>query len=100
MHYKDGTPAKLGDIIKHDSGAVGIVIGGMIGNDFCSTAVVAFKPAATPTGHYSQPAAGFIAELKNEAGESIATGAVRTVLEPAWQTREMVKIGHVDIGHG
>lgn len=99
MHYKDGTPATLGDIIQHDSGAVGIVIGGQIGNDYCSTSVVIFRPARTPDGHYAQPGAGYVGELRTQEGKTVATAAVRVTLNEGMQTREMVKIGHVDLGH-
>lgn len=100
MHYKDGTPATLGDIVQHDSGAVGIVIGGQIGNDYCSTSIVAFKPARTPPGHYCEPAQGYVGELRNEKNETVATAAVRVKLEPSWCTKDCIKIGHVDLGHG
>lgn len=100
MHYKDGTPAKLGDIVKHDSGAVGIVIGGTIGSDYCTTSIVVFKPARTPAGQYCEPFAGFIGELRDEKGATVATAGVRVKLEPCMQTRECVRIDHVDIGHG
>lgn len=95
MHYKDGTPAKLGDIVKHDSGNVGIVIGGQIGNDYCSTQVV------TVSSVMGQPGcSAFVGNLKDAAGQVVAQAAVRVALEPYMQTRECVKIGHVDIGHG
>ena len=96
MHYKDGTPAKLGDIVQHDSGTVGIVIGGQIGNDYCSTQVVTFKPTLTERGGCS----AFVGNLRDTDGKPIAQGSVRVALDSYMQTREMVKIGHVDIGHG
>ncbi len=95
MHYKDGTPATLGDIIQHDSGSVGIVIGGQIGNDYCSTQVVTFTPALNQQG-----CSAFVGALRDVDNKHVATGAVRVSLEPYMQTRECVKIGHVDIGHG
>lgn len=99
MHYKDGTPATLGDIIQHDSGAVGIVIGGQIGNDFCSTQVVKFEPAAAGWGGIG---AGFVGKLRDQtdANKVIARAAVAVTFDSAVQTRECLKIGHVDIGHG
>ena len=98
MHYKDGTEAKLGDIIQHDNGSIGILIGGVIGNDYCSSHVVSFQPVKGPYG----PAIGqgYIGQLCNEKYEVLKTGAVVVKLETAAQTREHIKIGHVDIGHG
>ncbi len=95
MHYKDGTPAKLGDIIQHDSGSVGIVIGGQIGNDTCATQVVTFTSAATQSG-----CSAFVGNLRDAEGGLVAQASVRVSLEPYMQTRECLKIGHVDIGHG
>lgn len=97
MHYKDGTPAKLGDIVKHDSGAVGIVIGGTIGSDYCSTSVVKFSPVG---GQYPQPGPGFVGYLRDAMGKVEAVGAVAVALDSCMQTRECLKIDHVDIGHG
>ena len=100
MHYKDGTPATLGDIVQHDSGSVGIVIGGIIGNDYCSTSVVAFKPARTPDNHFSEPYSGFVGELRDEKGVTVSTAGVRVKRESSLCTKDCIKIGHVDIGHG
>lgn len=97
MHYKDGTPAKLGDIVKHDSGAVGIVIGGTIGSDYCSTQVVKFTPANLPCNN---GAPGFVGALKDSTGKVEAVAGVAVTLDSCMQTRECVKIAHVDIGHG
>lgn len=100
MHYKDGTPATLGDIVKHDSGDVGIVIGGQIGNDYCSTQVVKFV-GVKPAGGYPQPqGAGFIGQLRDENQQFVATASVVVQHDLCVQTRECLKIGHVDIGHG
>jgi len=98
MHYKDGTPAKLGDIFKHDTGHVGIIIGGQIGSDYCSTHAVTFRDVNAPD--WSGPGAGYLGTLRDDAQNVVAHGAVKVVVEQAMQTREMVKIGHVDIGHG
>ena len=101
MHYKDGTPAKLGDIIQRDDGAVGIIIGGQIGNDYCSTQSVVFKPAKTNgqyTGYATGP--GYIGALVDEKGALVERAAVAVELAPCTQTRECLKIGHVDIGNG
>jgi len=95
MHYKDGTPATLGDIVQHDSGAVGIVIGGQIGNDFCSTQVVKFESTTHLKG-----CSAFVGSLSDTDGKVVKTAAVRVSLESYMQTRECLKIGHVDIGHG
>ncbi len=100
MHYKDGTEAKLGDIIQHDDGDIGIVIGGTIGSDYCSTQVVKFT-GKKRDGHFDQPGGpGFIGHLKDADGKVVSTAGVHVALHNAMQTREMVKIGHMDIGHG
>lgn len=101
MHYKDGTPAKLGDIIQRDDGAVGIIIGGKIGDDYCSTSAVVFKPAKA-AGTYPMYAtgAGYLGVLLDEKGQLVAHAAVAVELAPGIQTRECLKIGHVDIGNG
>jgi hypothetical protein len=95
MHYKDGTPAKLGDIIQHDTGKVGVLIGGQVGNDFCATSALWFN---SPSG--ALQGAAFVGVLRNEQGVSIASASVVTTFDTYTQTRECVKIGHVDIGHG
>jgi hypothetical protein len=95
MHYKDGTPAILGDIVQSDAGLVGIVIGGTIGSDFCSTQIVAFESAEKQYG-----CSAFVGVLRKEGGKPVATGSVKVALHNSVQTRECVKIGHVDIGHG
>lgn len=97
MHYKDGTPAKLGDIVQHDSGSVGIVIGGTIGSDYCSTNVVKFQPSTTP---YTPAGPGFVGLLREQDGKLVAVSGVVVALDPCMQTRECLKIAHVDIGHG
>lgn len=97
MHYKDGTPAILGDIIQHDDGHVGIVIGGTEGSDFYSTNVVKFQ---APKAKWVQPGVGYVGFLRDSAGAVKAVGSVAVSLDSAMQTREMVKIGHIDIGHG
>lgn len=97
MHYKDGTPATLGDIVQHDSGAVGIVIGGTIGSDYCSTQVVKFSPAKDPQAA-GRP--GFVGTLKDAEGKFVSVAGVGVTLDSYVQTRECLKIGHVDIGHG
>ena len=97
MHYKDGTPAKLGDIVQHDSGHVGIVIGGTIGSDYCSTHVVRFQSIAAK---YPSGGAGFVGTLRESDGKLVAVAGVAVTLDQSTQTRECVKIGHVDIGHG
>lgn len=98
MHYKDGTEVKLGDIIQHDAGHVGIVIGGQIGNDYCSTQVVVFKSVTPVFNAAGGP--GYIGVLRDKDQKLQAIAGVTVVLEYAMQTREMMKIGHVDIGHG
>lgn len=97
MHYKDGTPANLGDVVQNDNGAIGIVIGGTIGSDYCSTQVVKFEPSNTAYGGIGP---GFIGVLRDEKGVVQARAAVAVSLDAATQTRECLKIGHVDIGHG
>ena len=72
MHYKDSTPAALGDIIQHDSGIVGILIGGTLGNDYCSSHAVWFKPPGHP--HYPSSGAGFVGALKDDKGALLKTG--------------------------
>ena len=93
MHYKDGTSVKLGDIAKHDNGSVGIIIGGQIGSDYCTTHFVAFKQA--PDWGVGQ---GYIGALRNTEGKIIDRAAVAVVADGGAQTREMVKIGHVALG--
>lgn len=104
MHYKDGTPATLGDIIQHDSGFVGVVIGGTIGSDFCSTHVVKLSPvrnAADPKQTWGMAGGpGFVGTLRENTGELKAVAAVAVSLDQSVQTRECLKIGHIDIGHG
>jgi hypothetical protein len=95
MHYKDGTPVNLGDIAQHDNGSVGIVIGGQVGSDYCTTHFVAFKRAADYGISF-----GHAGALRGTDGKVIATAHVAVVADGSAQTREMVKIGHVDIGHG
>lgn len=92
MHYKDGTPAELGDIVQHDSGAVGIVIGGTIGSDYCSTQVVKFEPAVKQFG-----CSAYVGTLRDTDGKIVGNASVRTSLDPHMQTRECLKIGHVDL---
>lgn len=94
MHYKDGTPVKLGDIAKHDNGSTGIIIGGQIGNDTCATQFVAFRKHAD-----SGAAAGYVGALRSIDGKVIAHASVAVEVNGYAQTREMIKIGHVDIGH-
>ena len=98
MHYKDGTPAKLGDIVQHDSGHVGIVIGGTIGSDFCTTHVVKFQTVAK--GAWPSGGPGFIGTLRQQDGTVEAVAGVAVQLDQSMQTRECLKIAHVDIGHG
>ncbi len=98
MHYKDGTPATLGDIVQIDDGSTGIIIGGQIGNDYCSTQVVRFRPAKNAYGHAI--GAGFIGVLTDQEHKEVARASVVVEHSSCVQTREMVKIGHVDIGHG
>ncbi len=95
MHYKDGTPAKLGDIVQHDTGAVGIVIGGTIGSDYCSTQVVMFR-GKKQLGHWGG-GPGFVGLLRDEKQAPVGGASVVAQLEPAVQTRECLKIGHVDL---
>lgn len=95
MHYKNGEEVKLGDIAQHDSGSVGIVIGGTIGSDYCSTHVVKFDSAI---GGYCGSA--YVGTLHDAAGKVLSTASVRVSADSHMQTREMIKIGHVDIGHG
>lgn len=97
MHYKDGTPAKLGDIVLNDSGDVGCVIGGTIGSDTCSTQVVKFESAVKRWGGAGP---GFAGVLRNQDGTVAARASVAVTFDSAMQTRECLKIGHVDIGHG
>jgi hypothetical protein len=95
MHYKDGTPVTLGDIAQHDNGSVGIVIGGQIGSDHCSTHFVSFHKHAQQGA-----AAGYVGALRDGTGKVVTHAAVAVVADGYAQTREMVKLGHVDIGHG
>lgn len=99
MHYKDGTPALLGDIVKHDSGSVGIVIGGLIGSDSCSTQVVMFKSPANSNA-WDSAGAGFVGALKEINNVVKSLGAVRVSFDSSVQTSACLKIGHMDIGHG
>lgn len=98
MHFKDGTPAKLGDVFVHDNGSVGIIIGGQIGSDYCSTQCVVFQR----DGQWSNPVPAYVGVLRDGGTENkvVAHAAVAVVSQQALQTREMLKIGHVDIGHG
>jgi hypothetical protein len=98
MHYKDGTEAKLGDIIKHDNGSVGILIGGTVGSDYCSSQVVRFESGGTVYGEPTGP--GYIGVLRDDKGKVLARTGVVVSFNSIAQTREHVKIGHVDIGHG
>lgn len=102
MHYKDGTEAKLGDIVQHDSGAVGIIIGGTIGSDYCTTQAVMFHPEKDSRGaNYGyRYGAGYTGRLDDGAGNTVARSAVHVAHDQSMQTRECLKIGHVDIGHG
>jgi hypothetical protein len=95
MHYKDGTPVQLGDIAQHDNGSVGIVIGGQVGVDTCATQFVAFRKHLD-----SGAAAGYVGALRGTEGKVISHASVAVEVNGYAQTREMVKIGHVDIGHG
>jgi hypothetical protein len=95
MHYKDGTPVLLGDIAQHDNGSAGIIIGGTIGSDYCTTHFVAFRKHAE---YGALP--GYVGSLRGSDGKVISHASVAVALDGSAQTREMVKIGHVDIGHG
>jgi hypothetical protein len=95
MHYKDGTPVQLGDIAQHDNGSVGIIIGGTVGSDYCSTHFVAFKKHPD----YGT-AAGYVGTLRGADGKVSTHASVAVLIDAGAQTREMVRIGHVDIGHG
>lgn len=97
MHYKDGTPATLGDIVQHDNGSVGILLGGTVGQDFCSSHVVFFKNAKQSGVN---PGAGYVGLLRDDKGVLQQVGSVLVQMESYAQTRELVKIGHVDIGNG
>lgn len=97
MHYKDGTPAMLGDIVQTDAGHVGILIGGQLQNDYCSSQVVLFKSTGC---QFTQPSAGYIGYLRDEKLQLVKVSGVAVEFQTAVQTRECVKIGHVDIGHG
>jgi len=97
MHYKDGTPAIIGDIVKHDNGNIGILIGGQFKNDYCSSQVVFFKKH----GDYAGAVAGFVGTLRNSSEEGakiISTHAVAVTCDSGVQTCEMIKIDHIDIG--
>jgi hypothetical protein len=98
MHYKDGTPAKLGDIVQRDDGAVGILIGGQIGQEYCSSSIIAFKPAKSAFGFATGP--GYLGVLLDERGAVLERSGVVVEHSTCTQTRECLKIGHVDIGHG
>lgn len=100
MHYKDGTPAVLGDIVLVDDGTIGMVLGGTLKSDYCSTDLVVFEK---PSG--LAPLAG-TAVFKGKLIDPDANYTVRSEAQVEVrvknhvQTRECVKIGHVDIGHG
>lgn len=92
MHYKDGTPAILGDIIQHDSGKVGILIGGQIGNDYCSSTAVWFNKVTSQNQGLS-----YIGFLRDTAGKEIGSAMASVSFDTYTQTRECVKIGHIDL---
>ena len=95
MHYKDGTPATIGDIVQRDDGAVGILIGGQIGQDYCSSSIVAFKPAKSTYGFATGQ--GYTGVLLDEKGALLQRASVVLEHSTCTQTRECIKIGHVDI---
>ncbi len=65
------------------------------------TSAVVFKPAKA-AGTYPMYAtgAGYLGVLLDEKGQLVAHAAVAVELAPGIQTRECLKIGHVDIGNG
>jgi hypothetical protein len=98
MHYKDGTPATLGDIIQHQvSGDVGILIGGQIGNDYCSSHAVMFKVPGLEYNH--RGGLGYIGTLVDEKGKLLKQAAVLVAFDQASQTREFLKIGNISLGN-
>lgn len=50
MHYKDGTEAKLGDIIKLPDGEVGVLVGGSPGATACNITALRSKVMQTGPG--------------------------------------------------
>ena len=96
MHYKDGTPVTLGDIIKSPSGLVGMVIGGTVGSTACNLNAVVFKDI----GSLYSSGNGFIAKLVDDKNKLIAVGAVAVEMQSCLTASECEKLGHVDIGHG
>ena len=95
MHYKDGTPAVLGDIVQRDDGSVGILIGGQLGQDYCSSTVVSFKSGKSAYGFSTGQ--GYTGVLIDENGGLIQRATVVLEHSSCTPTRECVKIGHVDI---
>ena len=96
MHLKDGSPAKIGDIVKHESlGTIGLIIGGSTASDKCNLTLLNFSDACNS---YSLKDA-FAGAVTDSDGKIVQRGAVVVCQSTCQTASEYERIGHVNTGN-
>ena len=96
MHLKDGSPAKIGDIVKHESGSpIGLIIGGNNASARCNLTLLTFAEACNS---YSQKDA-FAGAITDNEGKIVQRGAAVISQSTCMTASEYERIGSVNLGN-
>lgn len=96
MHYRNGEPARIGDVIVRDEASDGpvihgIVIGGYADSDACNLTVISFVPGMSLYGGQS-----YAGRVTDKTGRTLSTGSVGVSFNSAVQSAHCTKLGRVD----
>jgi hypothetical protein len=97
MNLKDGTPARIGDIVQNTAGVVGTVIGGTTSTDptAATLSLVTIGSAFDTDGGQV-----FCGAFRDSSGVIIERGVAAFAHSSGILASDCSRIGHVDIGNG